>query len=280
MSHNNSSSIETFAGLRSWLEDRIGYDLDDLAASRTVIIPNRDSDAQSLLAIKIDDSSIIRARPEWTDKLHKIVNSLTLDELFSVFGAYELARITLADNISVWGPSWYFFGNEANFAPAPTQDVTQLSCGELNTLADPKVFWHCDWQNAVASFGITNQGTLVALATVHDRGSSVYEFGVDVLPTSGRRGLGQSVVSAAGQWILEQGGLILATTAPWNIPSARLLRSIGLRYVLCDLVGQNAPFRIPPQPLGKPLPDTLLVQHYPAWAMTSDIKSRDSYMRG
>ena len=141
-------------------------------------------------------------------------------------------------------------------------------------MADASIFWHCHWHQAAACFGIPINGELVALATVNDRGGSVYEIEVDVAPANGLSGLGRAVVSAAGRWILQQGGLILATTAPWNIPSARLLRSVGLRYVLCDMVGQRGPFRVPPQPLGKPRPDTNLQNHYPDWAINQQIQPR------
>ena len=271
---NFRMKIDTFEGLRPWLETRLGYSLDRAAADSVTVLPNREQEMEPLLALKIGESGVIRVRPAWVESIQRVTEGLALDELFSVFGAYELARVTLGEDIGVWGPSWYFVGDEAHFKSEPEQNVTHLSSDEVDALADRDVFWHCNWHDASASFGVLDQGKLVALCTVEDVGTPMYEFSVDVAPDSGRRRLGQAVVGAAGRWILRQGGLILATTAPWNIPSARLLRSVGLCYVLCDMVGKPGLFRVPPQPLGKPLMDTALYNLYPDWAMNTSIRPR------
>ncbi|MEM7133992.1 MAG: GNAT family N-acetyltransferase [Chloroflexota bacterium] len=267
-------NIDTFDGLRPWIEERIGCSLAEAVKGSTVILPNRVQDSEPLLALRIGESAFMRVRPTWFEAARDVADGLTLDELFSIFGAYELARVALAEDVGVWGPSWYYFGDAAHFSATPAHDVVHLSSEEIDLLADREIFWHCNWWDAVVSFGILDDGQLVALATVHDQGSPVYEFGVDVAPGSGRQGLGRSVVSAAGKWILQQGGLILARTAPWNVPSSRLQRSMGLRYIMCDIVGIPGPFRVPPQPLGKPLPDAELYNYYPDWAMNRGIGSR------
>ena len=135
-------------------------------------------------------------------------------------------------------------------------------------------FWHCDWRTAAANFGMVEGDRLVALTTVRDIGAPVFEIGVDVAPDTGLRGLGGAVMKAAYRWILEQGGLVHARTSPWNVPSARLLRSVGLRNVLCELVGTRGGFKVPPQPLGKPRADTVVHDHYPVWAQNSEIVRR------
>ena len=91
------------------------------------------------------------------------------------------------------------------------------------------------------------------------------------MPTAKGRGLGRAVVSAAGQWILSHNRLIYATTAAWNVPSARLLRSVGLKHVASIMTGIAGPFRIPPQPLGYPRQGTQIYNYYPDWAMNKEI---------
>ena len=157
------------------------------------------------------------------------------------------------------------------FGPPSTRSRAQLSNEEVAQAANPKVFWHCDWARSVANFGVLDGDSLVPLTTVWHRGGAVYEIGVDVAPGSGLRGLGRAVMSGACRWILDHGGLILASSVQWNIPSVRLLRSMGLRYVLSELHGMPGPFKVPPQPLGKPLPDAQIHDMYPHWAQNKDI---------
>ena len=83
--------------------------------------------------------------------------------------------------------------------------------------------------------------------------------------------MGRAVMSGACRWILDQGRLILARSAQWNTPSVRLLRSMGLRYVLSDLQSQPGPFEVPPQALGRPLPDVEMRDRYPLWAQNKGI---------
>ena len=185
--------------------------------------------------------------------------------------AYELSRVTLGQGTSIFGPSLYYFGDADSFQPSEREIAVPLTMEEVERAVDAKIFWHCDWERATANFGVLKGGRLVALTTVWPRGGPVFEIGVDVAPGSGLRGLGRAVMSAACRWILDHNGLILATSAQWNIPSVRLLRSMGLRYVLSDLSGRPPPFKVPPQPLGKPFPEAEIHDIYPIWAQNKEI---------
>ena len=122
-------------------------------------------------------------------------------------------------------------------------------------------------------FGIFESNKPAALATVRAESSQFWEIGVDVSPEVQRHGLGLAVVSAACDWILEHNRLILYKTAPWNIPSTRVARALGLHYALTDMEGMPGKFRVMPQPLGKPRPGVEMFNYYPDWAMNKRIKS-------
>ena len=269
------ANVDDFDGLQEWLESKLGYELACMREGEVPVLSNIRDDDEPLLAYKIGERSVMRVKANWVDAITSIVKGLALDELFSIFGCYELARMTLGDNVSMWGPSLYYFADETCFISESRNDVVQLAACEIEGMDNLDVFWHCDWRDGVTNFGMLDGNRLIALASVRDFGARVYEIGVDVAPGNGQRGLGQAVVGAAGQWILEQGRLILATTAQWNVPSARLQRSLGMQYVLCDLTGRQGPFRVAPQPLGKPLPDATIYNLYPDWAMNSEIRKRD-----
>jgi RimJ/RimL family protein N-acetyltransferase len=139
---------------------------------------------------------------------------------------------------------------------------------------DWKVFWHCERNAPIASFGIYERDRLVALATVGDRGDLIWEIGVDVAPDQKGHRLGSAVVSAAGNWILDHGGVVHATVAFWNVPSSRNMRSLGMEYVFSVMRGSEGSFHVPPQPLGKPLPDVEIYDNYPRWAMNPEIRPK------
>ena len=259
--------ISAFTGLEEWLVSKMGRSL----KSGFFEYP-AEAYPESLLAYRIGKMSMLRTIEKLSDEVRSITNSLSEDELFSIFGSYELSRATLPHGVSVFGPNFYYFGDAGTFKPCEKEIAVLLSKEEVFRMADSEIFWHCDWKRSSANFGIIENNKLVALTTVWPLGGPVYEIGIDVAPKLGLSGLGRIVMSAACRWILDREGLILARSAQWNIPSVRLLRSIGLRYTLSDLTGNRGPFKVPPQPLGKPLPgDGKILDLYPIWAQNRDI---------
>jgi hypothetical protein len=200
------------------------------------------------------------------------------DLLFTAFGAYELSRVTLPDGASVWGPNWYMFADSDSWQGLIDDRVTKLNLGDLGGI-DFDLFWHCYGPGSMAAFAVYEGNDLVALSTVTDRGTPFMEIGVDVVQGAQSSGLGLAVVSAAGNWIIEQGGLPLATVAPFNVPSTRTLRRAGLEYGMTEMSAVEGPFRVPPQPMGRPLPDADIYDYYPDWAMNKGIRPR-SELRG
>jgi len=258
--------ISTFSGLEEWLKAKMGRELET-----GVFEASGDAHPEPLVAYRIGDLAMVRVVEEMGAEVRSVVDGLSHDELFSLFGVYELARVTLPHGVGIWGPTLYYFGNADTFRPSEHDTAVQLTKKELDEIANPRLFWHCDWTESVANFGVFEDGRLAALTTVHDYGDPVYAIGVDVAPGSGLRGLGRAVMAGTCKWVLDQGRVILATSAQWNIPSVRLQRSMGLRYVLSDLHGSFGSFKVPPQPLGKPRPDVETHDLYPIWAQNKEI---------
>ena len=259
--------------VKTWLKDRQQIPL-SLGSTDQVPVIGLPDPKFEVRAVSCDGHYLIVARDSWTSELGQVCANLEPELLFSVFGAYELGRVAVPRGFSIWGPSWWLFADQTSWHSRISHDIVQLSAAEL-AKADQEVFWHCYTSTeAVAAFGICLGGDLRALATVRDLGQPFMEIGVDVAPNEQTKGFGRSVVSAAGDWILQQGCFPVAGTAPFNIPSARVLRSVGLAHGFSDMVAMTGPFRVPPQPLGKPTTDADLVDHYPEWALNSDIRRR------
>ena len=129
---------------------------------------------------------------------------------------------------------------------------SKLSAEELVETVDHRIFWHCFEDEAMTGFGIFEDGKLASLAAVRAEDDRVWEIGIDTAPEAKGRGLGRAVTSAAGRWILENNRFVFASTAPWNVRSARTLRSVGLQFIMSVMIGMPGPFYAAPQPLGTP----------------------------
>ena len=233
-------------------------------------------DGLPLAAIRLDRGSLVSARNDWLEALRPVVTNMHPDLLFSTFGAYELARVTQPDGESAWGPVFFFFGDASTWNDPADPRVVQLSQDDLAAV-DYKRFWHCHYGEAHDGYGMIQDGELVALAAVLHHAEGVEEIGMDVMPEARGRGVGRAVVGAAGTAIIERGNLALATTSPWNVPSARTLRAAGLRYSYTQMMSFGAfdgAFPMPAQPLGRPYPGARMVNYYPHWAMNKGVEPR------
>jgi len=259
--------------VKQWMRDKMGVPISEM---RDGIIPvvAADSDAlnEPLRAVRLEHKTVLVTREDWVDALRKIVSTLHPDILFSTFGAYELARITLPDGVSIWGPDYYLFGDESTVNPVANDHVLYIEPDGLGDF-DYSVFWHCN-PNSRAGFVVLDGSEVLALATVWDYGDPFWEIGMDVTPDARGNGLGKAVVETAARWILEQGKLIVASAAPFNSPSLRTLRSVGLDYVFTTMRSSEMPMKVFPQQLGVPLPNIPLYNYYPDWATNQTILPR------
>ena len=231
--------------VRPWIEQHLGFPYSAMSEDTVpVLAASADTLDLPLRAIKVGNEAALATWPEWIEGLKPIVDDLPLDMLFSVLGAYNLARITLPYGVGIWGPIWYFFADEEAWQPYDDDDrLVHFRPSDL-TNVDYDLFWHCS-PDSLAGFGIFDDDRLIALATVWNSGDPMWEIGMDVVPDTKRAGLGRTVVSAAARWILDNGKFALGTTAPFNVPSARTLRSAGLRHVF---TGMNGTEFFPPSP--------------------------------
>ncbi|MCE2393611.1 GNAT family N-acetyltransferase [Candidatus Poribacteria bacterium] len=266
---NASNLIEE---LRPWLDEKIGAKLDLLGSEPIPVVKTEEGASSPLFAARVGERGLVTTERKWLEQLKPIVANLSLDELFSTFGGYELARVLLPDGCGVWGPSWFYVGDENCFRDAGDDRPVQLSAEELAETVDHRIFWHCFEDEAMTGFGIFEDGKLVSLAAVQAEDDRVWEIGVDTAPEAKGRGLGRAVVSAAGRWILENNRFVFASTAPWNVRSARTLRSVGLQFIMSVMIGTPGPFYAAPQPLGTPYPGAEVYNYYPDWAINKEIK--------
>ena len=228
-----------------------------------------------LIALKIGEEAAIVTRDYLQEKVQCSIKSMHPDLLFSPLGCCDLARVTLPSGFGIWGPSWLLFGDSGSMHPSKDVRVKTIPKTELSNI-DQDVFWHTEIVDSISCFGIYEDGLLVALATVCDKSGSVWEIGMDVSPDAKGGGLGHAVVATAADWILENDKIVMASVGPFNVPSARTLRSVGLQYLMSNLQGVNGSFRVPPQQLGQPDKNTPVYNYYPQWAMNQSILPREA----
>lgn len=257
--------------VRPWIERQLGFSLPRADGSPGLVVAKgpEGAGAHPLFAVRADGVVAISTRPEWVEPVRKVVGGMHPDLLFSVLGSYELSRVTLPGGFAAWGPVPNYVADSKNWRPVHDDRPVRMTREQLGAV-DWELFWHCS-RTSIGWFGIFDNGRLTAMATVADHGDDIWEIGVDVVPDAKAGGLGRAVVSAAGDWILENGKTVHATAGLWNVPSSRTLRSVGFEYVFSAMIGRPAPFKVPPQPLGEPLPGAEVHDQYPVWAMNLRI---------
>ena len=172
-----------------WLEERLGVPESEMRSGRTPVVALGGSAHGPLRGVKVGGRTIVACRPEWVGRLQEIVDDLDPDLLFSMFGAYELARVTLRDGVGIWGPSWYLFADEETWRPLEDDRVVMLEPSQLQDV-DYRFFWHCR-PDSLAGFAIYEGDRLAALAAVWDEGEPMWEIGMDVVQDAKLRGARQ-----------------------------------------------------------------------------------------
>lgn len=252
--------MSDLATSRSWflaqvepaLREYWGYGFDDVPGDGVRVVPIRT--AHSPLAIRYGGGALLLAEPGWHAAWERLAATLSLEQLFSILGVYELARTTLPDGYSTFGPVWAFLASARTFRPVASDDrVEVLDEAALRPLPDA-VYWHCSVDSALQGFAIRHKGRIAALATVWRTPEGFWEIGVDVLPAGQSRGQGRAVVSAATAWILERAPVAYYTTGAFNVPSNRTALSLGYTHLWTIIKRLSGPFVVPPGPLGRPLP--------------------------
>jgi hypothetical protein len=238
-----------------------GYALDAVPDSGLAVLPRRAPEGP--LAVRVGDGALLLAEPGWQAAWERLARDLTLEQLFSVYGVYELARAALPDGVSPFGPVWCFLVDRAQLVPPPAalEEVVGLDGAACRALPEA-TYWHCSPSKAARGFSVASGGRVVALATVWQTPESFWEIGVDVLTAAQGRGLGRAVSWAAADWILERAPLAYYTTGAFNVPSNRNARALGFRHCWSVINGLTGPFLAPPGPRGRPLPD---VEPRPYW---------------
>ena len=260
--------------VQPWIERTIGAPFEAFGDRATSVVAHpSDYDGIPLWGCKIGERAVIACRMDWVQPIRKIVRGQSNEMVFSTLGTYDLSRVTLPEGVGIWGISWFMFADELTWQPPEREDVIHLASEEMREI-DGELYWHSFPEDAVAGFAIKDGERIIALAGVRDEGDPMLEVGMDVLDDARGAGLGRAVVSAAGRWILDQGKLIVASTAPFNVPSARTLRSAGLQYGFTAMLGRPGVLKVPPQPLGLPYPGAEVYNLYPDWAMNREIRPR------
>ncbi|MYD94420.1 MAG: GNAT family N-acetyltransferase, partial [Chloroflexi bacterium] len=180
-------------GVVTLIESTLGAGLDAFGTDPIPVIGQAPGfNGLPLAAIRLDRGALVSARNDWLEALRPVVTNVHADMLFSVFGAYELARVTQPDGVSAWGPVFFFFGDASTWNDPADPRVVRLGEDDLAEV-DYKRFWHCYDGEGHEGYGVMEDGALVALAGVLHYSDGVEEIGMDVMPEARGHGLGRAV---------------------------------------------------------------------------------------
>ncbi len=148
--------------IRPWLEGKLEASLSSLRSEPIPVLASG-STGPAIRGVKIRQKAVFVARPEWVDPLQEILADLGMDLAFSIFGAYEISRLTLPDGMGVWGPSWWFFADQTTWRPAHGHDVVRLKKDELDPVRKGV------WKDAFGCFAYLIKVRLEAPGCQHHR---------------------------------------------------------------------------------------------------------------
>src|SRR5438094_2223951 len=97
------------AHVQAALESAWGYALADVPATGLAVLPVRRAAAP--LAVRLGDGGVLLAEPPWYPVWEALAATLSVEQLFSIYGVFELARATLPDGVSPFGPVWAFLAD-------------------------------------------------------------------------------------------------------------------------------------------------------------------------
>src|SRR5687767_13549509 len=109
---------------RAEIEQAWGLALTDVPATGLAVLPATRAGAP--LAVRVGDGGLLLAEPQWLPSWNGLAASLTVEQLFSIYGVFELARATLPDGVSPFGPVWAFLADRLSFSPARHEAVEEL----------------------------------------------------------------------------------------------------------------------------------------------------------
>lgn len=232
------------------LEEKLGVPFSGFPASGAEVreSPKRTDKRESrLFIIRIGDTAWATAIPRVATVLSPIINSLTVSELFSPLGLAELSRALGPEDTDALTLGFdYTLTDVRDFRPAPERHAAvaltrkgispdAFHC-ELDNLPPQPDSDDCVWAFAcyrddaetteLAKFG----PNCVSAAAVFWKSDGLVEVGVGTAEPFRGQGYALAVVSAATQFILDQGAVAWYGAEATNIPSLRIARRLGYRF--------------------------------------------------
>ena len=235
--------------VRRFLEDRLGLGLAALPKEGVgVWASSRRADARwnRFRAFRVDNATLVTCLPSLFDVVAPVVRSMTTWELFSPLGEAEIRRV-LGPEVGkdLFHGLQYALSDRSCFRPATTSHAPrrqakadippsqrELRMSQRQRPVGNDFMWafacYQDDENVsatdLAEFG--RQCVSIAII-IWEPGHDIATYGVGTHQDYQGRGYALANMTAATDYILQQGGVALYEAAVTNIPSLRIPRRLG-----------------------------------------------------
>ncbi len=174
------------------------------------------------------------------------INSFPVEHCFETPNLHVLNDELQKDNLRICFMAEYFLPN--------LRELKTSDCPYATKLLHPKDFaalYVPEWSNAlcekrreldILGVGAYDGGALIGLAACSADCESMWQIGVDVLPTYRRQGVASALTSRLALEILERGKVPFYCAAWSNIKSVRNAIKSGFRPAWVELTAKNASF--------------------------------------
>jgi RimJ/RimL family protein N-acetyltransferase len=242
--------------IRKWIENIAGLPLQifpDEGVRVRVSDARTDEPKNRLLALEVvgKNGVLVTGTPRIVKAVKDCAESMTGVELFSPLGLAEIKRLLPPADAESLDEAWglnYFLSEREKFRPVisrhkvitlkkkdiPVGDE-DLRMGERRSSETNDFIWAfaCYHNNSnIPAVTVPEYSpNCASVAVVFWKGDDVAGFGVGTEEKLQGQGYGLAVVSAATQFVLEQGGVAWYGAYANNIPSLRIPRRLGYKLV-------------------------------------------------
>ena len=238
--------------IRCLLQEELGFELGAFPAKGVQVrasVKRVDEHWKRLKAVRIGDSAVVTCLPSLLDTITPAIQSMTTWELFSPLGEAELRR-ALGPEVGkeLFHGLQYVLSDRGSFRPARTPHTPRplgkddipsaqhvLRMSERRRPVRDDFIWafacYRDSENVSASDLAEFGRQCVSIAIViWNEGQGIATYGLGT--HEGYRGQGYALanMTAATDYVLEQGGVAYYEAAVTNIPSLRIPRRLGFTF--------------------------------------------------
>jgi GNAT superfamily N-acetyltransferase len=205
--------------------------------------------AKPLLVVTMGAGVVVSCHPERVDWLESTLGHLARDAIYSAAMVGELARVVARDGQQLRGPNVKYVCAAETFRPADGPLGVAITVAEGEAVAE--FYRYEGFPNAlsyrrdhprpdVAAAVASRAGVVLGIAGMSDDCESLWQIGVDVVPSARGQGIGRALVGRLTDAAFRRGRVPYYAAAISNVRSSALAIGLGYWPAWCEMSARDA----------------------------------------